>query len=339
MLSWKLWDGTEEAWDQNLCNALDYTVFQSFSWGEYKKRQKWLPLRYISFDNNGKTIGMAQLLVKKLPLRMTFIWAPGGPVFCWPNNNIFDLNELIGDLLTQLRCIYPISVIRFHSQTANNSNLSYNFNKACLRPYFKLNSGYSVMIKLDQSLDQLKSKMTAKHRYYVKKSTDAGLCWLVGNNDKQLEDLAGIHQEMVHEKQLASIAISYKELINMRDVFGSQVLILTGYLDKLAVTSCLVLLFGGKAIYMIASTGKQGRKISAAYAMLERLILELTERGVTEFDFGGIDPVNPNAIGVNHFKCGFGGQIVEQLGEWEAANTEFIRFIINIAIRFRGGRL
>jgi lipid II:glycine glycyltransferase (peptidoglycan interpeptide bridge formation enzyme) len=105
------------------------------------------------------------------------------------------------------------------------------------------------------------------------------------------------------------------------------------------VTSCLAQVFGKKAFYMVASTNEKGRDVSAAYAMVEVLIQQLRARGITQFDFGGIDPVNKSASGVNHFKCGFGGQITEYLGEWEAASSEIIRRTLNFAIRQRGGRV
>ena len=124
----------------------------------------------------------------------------------------------------------------------------------------------------------------------------------------------------------------------MRDALGSKVLILVGYMDNQPVTGCLVLVFGSNAFYMMASTGTQGREVSAAYAMFERLMQELIERGVTDFDFGGIDPARSEAAGVNHYKCGFGGELVEQLGEWESAPSEWFRLAVNLALRFQGAR-
>lgn len=338
MLNWKLWDGTSDAWDQALLRAEDYTVFQSFAWGEYKKRANWLPLRYCCADKSGKILGMAQLLVKKLPLGMVFIWVPGGPVFRFSSNIPGELTELVQNLVVQVRIDYPRSLIRFHSHVECNSELSYSFNKACLRPYFKLNSGYSVHFKLDQSMGQLRQNMTSKHRYYTKKAAGANISWTIGNGDKQLAELAMIHHEMVSDKQLPSIGTSLDELMSMRDVLGDKVMVLTGCLDNMPVTSCLVLLFGSKAFYMVASTGKRGRDVSAAYAMFEHLMQELTGRGITDFDFAGIDPVSVTAAGVNHFKCGFGGKLVEHLGEWEDGSSEAVRLALNVAIRYRGGR-
>jgi len=338
MLAWQLWTGTAESWDQLLSFAQDASVFQSFGWGEYKSRSNWIVLRYCCLNKRGKLVGMAQMLVKTMPFRMAFIWVPGGLVFRFSDSRESDITELAQNLITAVRVNYPVSLIRFISQTPNNHLLSYGFNRVCLRPYCKINSGYTVRIKLDNSMAMPREKMTAKHRYYTKKAAGADIRWEIGSRDQLLRELYALHQEMVEHKQIPSIVAVFEELQGMRDALGSTVLILVGYMDKKPVTGCMVHLFGTHAFYMVASTGRQGREVSAAYAMFERLMKELMERGVTDFDFGGIDPVRSAAAGVNHYKCGFGGQIVEQLGEWESAPSEWFRVLINLAIRFWGAR-
>ena len=338
MLNWQLWKDTTDAWDLSLVSSEDYTVFQSFGWGEYKKRSGWLPLRYYRLNKNGKTQAMAQILIKKLPLGMVFIWVSGGLVFNFPGFKPDELTELIHSLIDKIRVDHPRSLIRFHYQMEAESDLSYSVNKVCFRPYFKLNSGFSVQFKLNQSVDKMRQNMTSKHRYYTKAASVAGIRWIVGNDDQQLTSLAMIHQEMVRSKNLPAIGTSFIELQSMRDHLGDKVQLITGYLDDDPVTSCLILIFGKKAFYMVAATGQYGRKVSAAYAMFERLMQELIDRGISDFDFGGLDPVSEAATGVNHFKCGFGGKLVEHLGEWESSSSEKVRLAINLAIKLKGGR-
>jgi len=86
---------------------------------------------------------------------------------------------------------------------------------------------------------------------------------------------------------------------------------------------------------MHAATNEKGRSMSAAYAMFEKLAHELISRNVLEFDFGGIDPVNPGSTGVNHFKSGFGGEITELIGEWEYSSNNYIRYLINLLIKLK----
>jgi len=73
--------------------------------------------------------------------------------------------------------------------------------------------------------------------------------------------------------------------------------------------------------------------------MIVQLVSVLQGCGITHFDFGGIDPVSPSAQGVNHFKRGFGGNIVEYLGEWEVASSELIRRGVNFGIKMYGSKI
>ena len=338
MLSWELWKGTGEEWNRILFTSEDHNVFQSFEWGIYKAYANWKVVRYSCLDKKGKTLGMAQLLVKKLPFGLTFIWSPGAPVFSFPGN-ADDLVELLEDLVQKIHTDHPRSVVRLNSIVETSSPVAYNFNRVCRRPFFKINSGYSVQFKIGDTPEDIKRKMTSKHRYYAKKASGAGIDWQAGNDDKLLADFAILHSEMVDNKKLTLGVISSQDLENMRAALGNGLLMLIGYMDGHPVSGCLVLVYGKKAFYMSASSGKRGRDVSAAYNMFEQLMKELNERGFTDLDFGGIDPINAASAGVNHYKCGFGGRIVEYIGEWESATSETVRLLINLAIRFKGGQV
>jgi lipid II:glycine glycyltransferase (peptidoglycan interpeptide bridge formation enzyme) len=83
---------------------------------------------------------------------------------------------------------------------------------------------------------------------------------------------------------------------------------------------------------MVAATNNAGRNSSAAYSMITNLLSHLAGKGVKKFDFGGIDPGNLAAQGVDHFKMGFGGKIKQPLGEWEFMSSELARFGMNLGL-------
>ena len=78
MLSWKLWEGAGDCWDALLMNFPDYCVYQGFGWGEHKGHFGWQPLR-LTATQDGKTVAMAQALVRRFPLGVALAWVPGGP--------------------------------------------------------------------------------------------------------------------------------------------------------------------------------------------------------------------------------------------------------------------
>jgi lipid II:glycine glycyltransferase (peptidoglycan interpeptide bridge formation enzyme) len=144
---------------------------------------------------------------------------------------------------------------------------------------------------------------------------------------------------MVEHKGLASLTSDFSDLSCLCATLGEHATILAGYVDDEPVTSCLTLTFGQKAFYLMAATGRRGREVSAAYAMIYHLFEHLHKRALAEFDFGGVAPWSHLVGGVNHFKGGFGGELVEYLGEWEWVSAEWLRWGLNLAVRFRRGRL
>ena len=337
MLAWNLYEGTAEGWNADLRLAQDRNIFQSYEWGEYKNLPKLKTRRYISHDKKGNVCGMCQLSVRQLPFNLSFIWSAGGPVFQFKNTKLADLEDLLSSLFKKVHEDYPRSLIRIHSHINNDADLAFKFNRVATRPIFKLNTGFTIKFDV-KNISDFRKNMMPKHRYYTKKSSEANIQWTTGNSDIDLKHISTWHQEMVANKKMNSIATSSEELLRMRDCLPYNLSILTGLIDNEPVTSCLTLEFHGNVFYMVAATGQKGRLKSAAYAMLEKLFTQLQENNVATFDFAGVDPITKGAAGVNHFKMGFGGKLLEHLGEWESASSEAIRIAINAAIRLKGGR-
>jgi lipid II:glycine glycyltransferase (peptidoglycan interpeptide bridge formation enzyme) len=337
MVTWTNFDQSPSEWDSFLLRARDYNVFQSYAWGEYKKKFGWNPLRFIATNNKAQIVGMVQILVKELPFGFGVGWAPGGPILRFDPSIEFSNDILM--LLKHLHDLYPRVLIRFHSHVKIDCRSAYEFRKACNRALFKINSGFTVLIDLKNSNSDLQKEMTAKHRYYAKKAISSHIKWVEGVTEKSISDFIDVHRQMVLSKAITSISINYQDLIFLRDILGKKNLtMLIGYIADRPVTSCLTYDFGQRSIYMMAATNDSGRKVSAAYAMIPELLEHLKQKGIETFDFGGIDPGNPNAEGVDHFKKGFGGAIIEHLGEWESANSEALRTILNIGLMKIGKR-
>ena len=330
MVVWEKFEGHPSEWDSLLLNSSDYTIFQTYAWGDFKQANGWLPLRLVGKHSSKGVVGMVQVLIKMMPFGFGIGWAAGGPVMYFNQ----DINQLspadLSDLLTYLHGHYPRVLFRFHSHFPRNSTDSYLFSQVFKIPFLKINSGFTLGMNIEKGDIEFSAGMTSKHRYYFKKAKNLCLTWSYLSGDLEIEELAGIHRNMVSIKKLRESPVSKNDLILLRDKLGSdRVSIIIGYLNSIPVVGCMTYDFGNKSIYMIAGATHHGREISASYAMVGELIQVLGHKGVKEFDFGGIDPCNPDAKGVDHFKRGFGGLIVEQLGEWESASSQMLRFFLN----------
>jgi len=342
MVEWELFsvNRNEADWDQFLLQSQDYNVFQSSRWGEYKRASGWTPLRLIARNETGAVVAMTQVLTKDFPAGIQISWAPGGPILRFSDDLPHDLHLTIEGLLAAIKTVGSRVYIRLDSYLPNSADLANVFGQSCARPRFKINTGYSSCLDLLQSPDMLRKQAKRKHRYYVKKALSQGIQWKCGSGPGFVQELVDLHSEMIRRKGLPTLRTSRTEICTLCKIMGDQASIFTGYVDDKAVASCLVLSIGQKAFYWMGATSNSGRQLSASYALVDQLLEYLQSKDIAQFDFGGLNlKRNSSGAGVDHFKKGFGGKLVERLGEWEWVSSEWLRWAVNAAVSYRGREL
>ena len=82
--------------------------------------------------------------------------------------------------------------------------------------------------------------------------------------------------------------------------------------DDKAIGAILIFCHGQGATYQIGWSGKAGRDQGAHYLLLWDAISVLQNKGVKDFDLGGVN--EDEAKGVKRFKSGMGGRLVSLPG-------------------------
>ena len=333
MLKWKLWEGSGEDWDAMLANYPDYCVYQSFGWGEHKGKLGWTPVRLIA-NRAGKSVAMAQVLVRSFPFGVTFSWVPGGPVGSpedWSASFIEAQKSVLGVryLYCRINSLAEISEISRHNLISTGWT----------RPSYPLLSGKSVL--LDMVLPEMNwlASINSKHRYYVKKSSASSICWVHGETNQLQKDFASLTRQLIEFKKVAPRETDVDFLDRLQRCLPYSTHILVGYLDGQPVAGCLTLRQHAKAYYATAATIGLGRDLSASYSMVANLRSFMRKIGVTHFDFGGINPMAESARGVDHFKRGFSSREIEYVGEWDFATAPFLRHAANYLIKLRSASM
>lgn len=341
MVKWELLSATcnRAEWDQSLLQSQDYNVFQSFRWGEYKRAGGWTPMRWIARDQAGSTIAMAQILVKTYPGKVTIGWAPGGPILRFVGTPHYNLSSLFDFLVKEIASLGGRTSIRFDNYLPDADLDLALQQSAFVRPSFKINTGYSLLLDLVQPVAALAKQIRPKHRSSIRNALSEGIEWKAGRDTQQVQELIGLYEEMTTQKKLSLRRIGTYEVSALCDTLGEQATVFTGYVDKRAITSSLVLNFGRRAFYLMGASGQKGRALQASYGLIDQLLSYLRAEGILEFDFGGLNPGESKAAGVDHFKKGFGGNLVKHLGEWEWATDEWLRWAYNWTVWYRGSEL
>lgn len=324
----------QAGWDRLLSRARDDNPFQSEAWARYKQLSGWEAQRWTAAGPAGEVAACLQLLKKRLPLGGSLVWIPGGPVAGFPDSDSSALEPLLRDGLRRIVGSNRASYLRFYSLQPSSIGARSALAGPFRSPSRRVGSGTTVRIDLTLSEEELLSRMEKKHRYTVRRAAEQPLRWEWGSSPALLDDFGRIHSEMAAAKKVA--AQDEEDLRRLLGEFKGDARILAGYSGNEPVTACLVLVKGKSAFYWRAATGRKGRELSAAYAMVWELLKRLKAGGIERFDFGGILPGVRAAEGINHFKSGFGGETVEYLGEWEWACAPWVRWGVNAWVAGRG---
>lgn len=321
---WKLLDKVEaeELWDKALVKFPDYTLFQTLVWGEYKRDFGWLPYRWVAYNGNGEVCAMMQGLLRRYPLDIGVVWAPGGPV---GDISLFDksFHETILQSIGVKR-LYCRFFSNYRRQISDEMVLkSYRWTKAI----FPINSGLSMRLIVKDDVQMLR-EFSKNWRHNLRRSEKYNLTITQWGNPN-IDEILSIYASMQEFKNLKQ-QYSRQELEKIFDKLGDAIVMYRceDHGELIGLRGCAVI--GSKAWDLFAATSLKGRKMYASYALFWALIKHCRESGVQFYDMGGINPLYNR--GVYDFKKGTGAVSVEYLGEWDWATSGWLRWVLNLAI-------
>jgi len=320
-------EASGHVWNSTLATLDGSNFFQSYEWGEYKRRDGWVPLRLMRRDASSTVVAMTQALAHVYLGRVAAAWIPGGPagrVAEWADS-------LRRGFATQegfWSCYLRLNSVRVHDEADERLLTSGGWR----RPNTRLGSWSSVRLAIDADRDRNLALLSGNWRHNLRRAQKAGLVveeW----HDPVAADVARLYAEMEGYKGLNA----QQDVRDLERMFGSFEDTLVIYRcrgqdgELLSIRGCGVI--GSQAWDLLAATSVQGRKSYASYLTCWEMLERCRQLGVREFDFSGVDPdANP---GVFNFKKGTGAELFSYLGEWETASPRFLSTIVNQSLRRR----
>ncbi len=322
MVTWKIFNGDDDAWDETLEHLTEPAIFQGSRWAAHKRDFGWSPIRLVG------GAAAVQFLVKNVAPGVAMGWARGGPVG--------DPSDWSNEMLTALRRSIdsPLLYARFCSYRPNadieNRILDNSGWSRCTTP---LNKDTTMILDLTPEPEAIEKTLSSNWRHNLKRGRKRCAAVRIWKNPnptemttvyRDMESYKGIKSEY-DEAGLQSIIKHLGEsLIVFRadDETGSPIALRAAVIEH------------GRAWDLLAATSQAGRKSYAAFALLWEQILECRQRGASEIDLGGVDP--EGAKGVYDFKKGTGASLRKFLGEWDWASPSIFRSVAAAGIKLRG---
>lgn len=98
-------------------------------------------------------------------------------------------------------------------------------------------------------------------------------------------------------------------------VFGENAKIYIAYFEDTPISAILPIYYGNKAWYLYGASSNKNRNLMSTYLLQWEVIKEAINRQAREYNFRGVCMDKGIEDGLYRFKKGFGGNLVELIGE------------------------
>ncbi len=176
--------------------------------------------------------------------------------------------------------------------------------------------GYeTIWLDLRQPIQTLRKNLNSKWRNKLNQSERKPMEIIWSDAGTGSINYKWLIAQYIHDKATRKYnGPSYKIIKALGDSFsrGKNMFVGCALLDKQPIAGILIFIHGSGATYQIGYSSDKGRDNGAHYVLLWDALEKLKERGVRDFDLGGINP--HEAKGVSTFKKRMGGSIEKTLG-------------------------
>lgn len=316
-------------WANLLERCRRVNLLQMWEYGEVKRVvEHWNPYRYVILDN-GRPLGIVQILTKSLPLIGKIIRINRGPLFF---TEVHESGSLAGIIETTMQTIFRDVVegkkcyFRIAPEIENEQDfdaISEN------RQFHHLNlpAWSSAVIDLLMSEDSLFKHLDGKWRNLLRKSRKMGLEVEETSSEEAMVFLMEQYRLLQKEKRFSGVSEKILMELNRQLGCDRQMQIIFALKSMQRIAGILIIGHGNSCTYLVGWNTKEGRDLQANYLLLWQAVMNCKNQGYRWFDLGGID--DRMTPGVAHFKKGLGGREYTLAGEFEMVGKGFFPFMVS----------
>jgi len=277
---------------------------QSWLWGDFQQKLGRKIWRW-AIKKSGKTIIQALIIKHQLPLGLSYLYCPRGPLFQ------DDLpTEVSGLLMTKIKSIAkkekaiffrlePLKRVDFVSSKLKVSSVQPN---------------QTAILDLSVPEDEILKKMHSKTRYNIRLAERKGV---VIHESKDIEYFWDLLKETTQREKFKSYIFSYyKKLLDC----SFTKLYLAKYKNKV-LAAHLIIFFNQTAFYVHGGSSREFRQVMAPHLLHWHIIEAAQNMGYKFYDFWGID--EKKWPGFTKFKMSFGGEKIIYPGTFDLPLSKF----------------
>ena len=309
---------------------------QTWEWGEVKRLTDWRPTRLGAF-REGSLAGVVSVLERDLPyVNKPLLYVPAGPCVDYDSDPeiaralleaVCDLGREKGAVFVKADPVVPAEHPHIEGilREAGFKRLQRGLDFESIQPRFV----WQLPLE-GKDADDLMKGFHSKTRYNIRLARRKGVEIRAAESEKDLKRFYEVLRETSSRQSFMIRGYEYylaiwREMIE-RDLAR---LFLAEYEDQL-LAGTMAFITQRHCWYVYGASSNRHRNVMPNYLLQWTMINWALERGCDIYDFRGIsgDPSPDNPLyGLYRFKKGFGGYMVEYVGEYDAPLSPALYFL------------
>ena len=264
----------------------------------------WVPRRFV-IDDGARRAGVAQVLLKRAPLGVTFAYAPRGPLV-----GPADLPAAMAALsaaLTVERC----AGLLCDPEVAPSPELETALARAGSRPAgIFVQPRRTLLMDLRLEPDAILAGMRKKTRQYIHKAEREGV---ITENTRDIDRFLAVLTKVASRDDFAVHDRGYFERIPA--AFGDDAHLTMSRVGAEDDGALLAVRIGDRAWELYGGWSGAHGESRPFYLLKWRSLMGMRQRGVVRYDMWGLsDRAGDDLAGIENFKLGFGGEVATWIG-------------------------
>jgi lipid II:glycine glycyltransferase (peptidoglycan interpeptide bridge formation enzyme) len=252
--------------------------------------------------------GVAQVLLKPLPLGLSVAYAPRGPLVA--PDRLADAIAAVRDALARERCASLLCDPEAPDDPALRASLA----RAGVRasPVF-VQPRRTLLVDLSLDNETLLAAMRKKTRQYIHKAERAGVAT---EETRDLDRFLRVLGAVARRDRFAIRSREYFEKLLV--AFGDRALLMLARVGEDDTGALLLVRMADRAWELYGGWSGTHAEARPFYLLKWRAMLRMRQLGVRRYDMYGLaEGADDPLAGVENFKLGFGGEVVEWIGALE----------------------
>jgi len=273
--------------------------------------------------------GVAQVLLKSLPLGLSVAYAPRGPLVA--PEHLAEAIAAVRDALARERC----ASLLCDPEAPEDPALRASLGRAGVRqsPVF-VQPRRTLLMDLSKSDEELFAAMRKKTRQYIHKAERAAV---VTEETRDLGRFLKVLGAVAQRDRFATHSREYFE--RLLDAFGDRALLMLARVGEEDAGALLLVRMADRAWELYGGWSGAHAEARPFYLLKWRAMLRMRQLGVRRYDMCGLaEGADDPLAGVENFKLGYGGEVVTWIGALETPVRPLLYPLWQLAARRRLAR-